>query len=629
MFDGASGGFQASRKARELFGFPADAEITLERFLGTVLPAHRARIRGTVQHLMEAGGEVDTQYPIARPDGSVRWIHSRGRSYPDPAGRPARVFGASVDVTDRALAEASRASQMRFERLLADLSARLVRISGGEVAGEIERALQEIGTFWDADRCALLSVRADRQFVHVEHAWYAEGLERVSGEINLIELFPWQYERLVLVGEPVAVTRIADTPPEAERDRQTWVAMGVRSVLTVPLAAREGIPWLLTINALREERHWEPELVPRLRLLGEVLLGALERTRAENLLRGAYAEVERLKQQLELENLYLRQENESRQGIGRIVGESPAMAAVLALVEQVAPTRSTVLIEGETGTGKELVANRIHELSPRSHRAMVKVNCAALPSTLVESELFGREKGAFTGAVSREAGRFEVADGSTLFLDEVAELPFELQSKLLRVLEEGRFERVGSARTLQTDVRVIAATNRDLAAEVEAGRFRRDLYFRLSVFPIRLPSLRERRGDVPLLVWSAVADFSSAMQKSIESIPREDMQRLERYEWPGNVRELRNVVERAMILGSGPVLRLEPPAGRSPAERAILSLDEAQRRQIAKALEAAGGRVSGPGGAAETLGIKPTTLRSRMERLGLDPRRGRGHRPPA
>jgi transcriptional regulator with GAF, ATPase, and Fis domain len=350
------------------------------------------------------------------------------------------------------------------------------------------------------------------------------------------------------------------------------------------------------------------------------------RKHSEEALRQSFAEVERLRSQLELENTYLRREYQLHHGSGRIVGESPAILQVLALVEQVAPTTSTVLIEGETGAGKELIAQRIHELSPRRNRPMVKVNCAALPSTLVESELFGREKGAFTGSVSREPGRFEVANGSTLFLDEVAELPLELQAKLLRVLEEGQFERVGSSRTLQTDVRVVAASNRDLRAEVEAGRFRRDLFFRLAVFPIRVPPLRERREDVPLLVWSAVEEFSRAMNRSVESIRRQDLERLQSYDWPGNVRELRNVVERALILSSGPVLHLDPPTAPATEADATMSLDEAQRRQITKVLEAAGGRISGPGGAAERLGLKPTTLRSRMQRLGLDPRRARGTR---
>jgi formate hydrogenlyase transcriptional activator len=358
------------------------------------------------------------------------------------------------------------------------------------------------------------------------------------------------------------------------------------------------------------------------RLLG-VSVDVTERRRSDDELQRSYEEVKRLRDQLELENTYLKQEHSLQHGHGRIVGESPAIVAVLELVEQVAPTETTVLVQGETGTGKELIAQRLHELSPRQSRPMVKVNCAALPSTLVESELFGREKGAYTGAVSREPGRFEVANGSTIFLDEIAELPLELQAKLLRVLEEGRFERVGSSRTLKTDVRVIAATNRDLEAEVDEGRFRRDLFFRLAVFPIRVPPLRERRSDVPLLVWAIVQELSPGMNKAVETIRREDMKKLQRYSWPGNVRELRNVVERAMILCTGPVLRIEPPVGSAPesgVDDAVLLMDEVQRRHILKVLETAGGRIRGSGGAAELLGLKPTTLRSRMQRLGIDPK---------
>jgi len=370
-------------------------------------------------------------------------------------------------------------------------------------------------------------------------------------------------------------------------------------------------------------RMQAPSATNPARLLG-VSVDVTERKGSEEELRQSYEEVQKLRQQLELENAYLQQEHRLQHGSGRIVGESPPIMEVLSLAEQVAPAMTTVLVEGETGTGKELIAQRIHELSPRKGRPIVKVNCAALPSTLVESELFGREKGAYTGAVSREAGRFEVADRSTIFLDEIAELPFELQAKLLRVLEEGRFERLGSSRTMKTDVRVIAATNRDLRAEIDAGRFRQDLFFRLAVFPIRVPPLRERRGDVPLLVWSIVQELSSGMNKAVETIRREDMERLQRYDWPGNVRELRNVVERAMILCNGPILRVAPPAGPHAGDLgddAALSMDEVQRRHILKVLETAGGRIRGSGGAAELLGLKPTTLRSRMQRLGLDPRR--------
>jgi transcriptional regulator with GAF, ATPase, and Fis domain len=439
--------------------------------------------------------------------------------------------------------------------------------------------------------------------------------------MDVREHFPWCLEQ-VTAGRPVDLTSIEDAPPEAARDLEVWRHFGVKSDLTIPLAAGGGpIIGALSLNTLESERPWPEALVKRIRLVAEVFANALERKHSEERLSRSFAEVTRLQAQLELENRYLQKEHDLLHGHGRIVGESPALLKVLGLAEQVAQTRTTVLIEGETGSGKELIARRIHELSPRRDRAMVKVNCAALPSTLVESELFGREKGAYTGAVSREPGRFEVANGSTIFLDEVAELPLELQAKLLRVLEQGEFERVGSSRTQQTDVRVIAATNRNLGAEVEAGRFRRDLFFRLAVFPIRVPPLRERRQDVPLLVWSAVGELSAAMNKSVESIRRHDLERLQRYDWPGNVRELRNLVERALILCHGPVLSIEPPLEATPGGEANLSLDEGQRRQIQKALEASGGRVSGPGGAAELLGLKPTTLRSKMERLGIAPRR--------
>jgi len=340
----------------------------------------------------------------------------------------------------------------------------------------------------------------------------------------------------------------------------------------------------------------------------------------ERQLQERVAEVEELRRRLELENLYLREEVKLIHRHGDIVGDSPAIREVLAQVEKVSGTGASVLLLGETGTGKELVAQRIHDLSPRRDRPMITVNCAALPPTLMESELFGREKGAYTGAVSREVGRFELADGSTLFLDEVGELSPDLQAKLLRALESGEFERVGSSRTLRVDVRVVAATNRDLAAAVREGSFRKDLFYRLNVFPIQVPALRERREDIPLLVWAFVEELGQSTGRAIEKIPQRAMESLQHYAWPGNVRELRNVVERSMILSRGGTLRLTLPEAGEAVAGEPLTLDEAQRRHIRKVVEACGGRISGPGGAAERLGLKPTTLRSRMERLGLGTR---------
>jgi PAS domain S-box-containing protein len=332
------------------------------------------------------------------------------------------------------------------------------------------------------------------------------------------------------------------------------------------------------------------------------------------------AEVNELRRRLELENLYLREEVKLVHRHGDINGDSPAIRAVLAQVEKVATTEASVLLLGETGTGKELLAQRIHDLSPRSGRPLIKVNCAALPPTLMESELFGREKGAYTGAVSREAGRFELADGSTLFLDEVGELSLDLQTKLLRVLQEGEYERVGSSRTRKVDVRIVAATNRDLAEAVREGDFRKDLFYRLNVFPIQVPPLRERREDIPLLVWAFVEELGRSTGRTIDRISQGAMERLQGYAWPGNVRELRNVVERSMILSHGGTLQIALPAAGESVSDQELTLDEVQRRHIRRVLEMTSGRISGPGGAAELLGLKPTTLRSRMERLGLNPR---------
>jgi PAS domain S-box-containing protein len=347
------------------------------------------------------------------------------------------------------------------------------------------------------------------------------------------------------------------------------------------------------------------------------LIDISEPRRAEQELRQAHAEIEKLKDQLHQQNASPRHKINLLHGQEQVIGQTQAVKQVLAQVEQVALTDATVLVLGETGTGKEMLASAIHQQSSRRDRTMVKVNCSALPATLVESELFGREKGAYTGALARQVGRFELAHGSTIFLDEVGELPAEVQVKLLRVLQEGNLERLGSPRSIQVDVRVIAATNRDLAQAVRAGRFREDLYYRLNVFPITVPPLRERREDIPLLVWAFVEEFGRKMGKSVRAIARGSMEALQRYPWPGNVRELRNIIERALITSTTPTLRIAPPEAANAVAAKSMALADAEREHILRVLELTHWRIRGPEGAAALLQIKPTTLESRMAKLGL------------
>jgi transcriptional regulator with GAF, ATPase, and Fis domain len=368
--------------------------------------------------------------------------------------------------------------------------------------------------------------------------------------------------------------------------------------------------------------------IPVLRAFAARAGAEIERLKADERLRQALAEVEALKNRLHAENVYLQEEIQGEHNFTEMVGSSPALLAALRQVEQVAATDSTVLILGETGTGKELIARGVHSRGARRDRPLVKVNCSAISAGLVESELFGHVKGAFTGALERRIGRFELADGGTIFLDEVGDLPLETQVKLLRVLQEREFEPVGSNRTLRVSVRVIAATNRDLQEAVAGGRFRADLFYRLNVVPIRVPPLRDRRADIPQLVMFFLARFAKEFGKPVEVVSQATMERLVAYDWPGNIRELQNIIERAAVLSSGRVLELGPdllPVGRrvealsgsgEPAGQA-LTLEEMERRHIRGALERSRWVIEGPAGAARALGLHPNTLRSRMARLAI------------
>ena len=398
-------------------------------------------------------------------------------------------------------------------------------------------------------------------------------------------------------------------------------SLGIQGFVDRPPASRRQIDRgrgdVDVVTALMNDQPWDAVTVSRFQAAADVFASALARKQTDEHLHRAYAEIQLLKEQLEKENSYLRQEIKLEYSHNGVVGNSAAIRGVLKKTEQVAGTDSAVLILGETGTGKELIARTIHEMSRRSKRAMVKTNCAALPATIIESELFGREKGAYTGALAREIGRFELADQSTIFLDEIGELPPEVQSKLLRVLQEGEFERLGSPRTIKVNVRVIAATSRDLSAMIKEGKFRQDLFYRLNVFPIVIPPLRERPEDIPALVWHILEDLGQRMGRSIEAVHASTMQELQKYSWPGNVRELRNVIERNLILNSGPTFRAEVPELEQKLSRDMRHLDEVESEYFRNVLQATGWRIRGKRGAAEILGVKPTTLEARMKKLGI------------
>jgi DNA-binding NtrC family response regulator len=509
--------------------------------------------------------------------------------------------------------------RLRFETLLAEISGRFVNLPADQVDGEIRGGQGRICEFLDLDRSSLGQV-PERQpgALPLTHIHQPQGGPPIPERPNATDLFPWTTQK-VLAGETVTITKMSDLPPEAWGDRESFGLYGTKSVVTVPLSVGGGpIFGFLTFSVMREEREWPETVVKGFRLIAQVFANALARKRAEEQLKKHVGEIEELKQRLEGENIYLQEEVQLLVEHSEIVGQSLAMKKVLAQVEQVAKTDSTVLILGETGTGKELLARAIHGMSGRKARLLVTVNCASLPPTLIESELFGRERGAYTGALTKMIGRFEIADGSTLFLDEIAEIPLELQSKLLRVLEEGNFERLGSTKTLHVDVRIISATNRDIAQEVQEGRFRKDLFYRLNVFPIVIPPLRERPEDIPLMVWAFVKEFQKKMGKKIESISKRAMESLQSYSWPGNVRELRNVIEHAMIVSSDETLVVHAPKLASSKTTDVPNLEDMERRHIVSVLERNGWRVGGKGGAAEVLGVKRSTLYSRMKKLGIN-----------
>ena len=505
-----------------------------------------------------------------------------------------------------------------------------------DLAGVLEAVARALKPFIPVDAIAAITIDGG---VARTHALHVEGVERRPGEPveeTMARALDIPREEILAVQsgfplkgtgtEYVGRTRRAYVSQDLAEDRlfaedERLLSYGVHSYVRTPLFVRDRQIGSIAFARI-EQKRFTPEEAELLEEVSRPIATAVSNSLA-------FAEIARLKDRLQEENLVLKEEIDQESMFEEIVGSSREIRGVLSRVEKVARTDSTVLLCGETGTGKELIARAIHRLSPRSAHALIKVNLAALPEGLVASELFGHEKGAFTGALQRRIGRFELAAGGTLFLDEVSELPGEMQVALLRVLQEGEFERVGGSRTLHTDARVIAATNRDLAAAVREGKFREDLYYRLNVFPIELPPLRERRSDIPVLVEYFVARHAARLGKRIRRVEKKTMDLFLAYPWPGNVRELQNVIERAAILTDGDTLRLEENGlGRqqtgTPAPASLpTNLQGEEKRMIEAALAQTRGRVSGPAGAAARLRIPSTTLESKIRKLRIDKHRFR------
>src|SRR3984885_15322008 len=534
-----------------------------------------------------------------------------------------------IDITGRRRTEeVLRKSEERNRSLLEVNNAIITNLSQEALLRSISEALHRVIAF---DRCAITLYQPERDsflFLAVEGElssdYFRPGLEIPRSETSIGWVFNHRQPLL---------RRDLQTECQYANERRLC-AEGIQSLCVVPLAFQGKCIGALSVVSQKRDQYSDQAAAFLQDAANQITL-AIQNMQS-------YQEINNLKARLESENVYLREEILTEHNFEEIIGNSPALLKSLHAVAQVAPTEATVLICGETGTGKELVARAIHSRSGRNGRALVNVNCSAISAGLVESELFGHMKGAFTGAIDRRIGRFELAHGGTIFLDEIGELSLETQVKLLRVLQEHEFEPVGSSRPLRVDVRVIAATNRDLREAVESGRFRSDLFYRLNVFPIGLPPLRERRSDIPQLVAFYIARFSKRLGKKIDGVSRESMQNLMNYPWPGNIRELQNVIERAAILATEPTLRLDlqlmpilssktdgefmamsAPDNEQASTRS-LTLDEVDRNHILAVLQQTGGVIDGPKGAAKMVNIHPNTLRHRMKKLGIT---GPRHRP--
>jgi PAS domain S-box-containing protein len=555
---------------------------------------------------------VDRPLTAVRNDGAVVPIEIRLKTVADAA--IPHLFASLTDVTERVRQEArhaaTAAAQLHVQRVIADLAARLVTVDDIALDEAIVDGLRQVAEALKLDQAIFWHNPLD-QAIPPRYSW-SRSPQPPSAALSSLLLIATKLDP----GATACFTRLEDVPGAGETLRR----QGMRSLAVIPVETAGGdalARGALAFSSGAVDQEWPPLAIEQLRAVSGILGQALAR-RAELMPSRAFEESRRTRENEPAGSFQSRPRGSMARVSRLIVCEGPALRPALTQIDQVAQTPATVLLLGETGVGKDVFAQAIHELSPRSHRQMIRVSCAAIPSALIESELFGRERGAFTGALTRQIGRFEAAHQSTLFLDEIGDLPAEVQVKLLRVLQERVIERLGSVQPIKVDVRIIAATNRNLEQAVRDKTFREDLFYRLNVFPIVVPPLRERVEDIPALAWEFVDEFSKTFGKPIESISKESMRQFQQYQWPGNVRELRNVIERAMILATGPCLTVplpdSGPVHHSPSGQTLRSLEI---DHIRATLESTNWRVRGHGGAAERLGLKPTTLEGRMAKLGL------------
>ena len=564
----------SNHKFRELFGYTLEDMPTLEQWFELAYPdpAYRQTVVSEWQEAAKiaqnAGAEfAPIEVTITCKDGSNRYVEVVGKLLDD------RVLGVFNDLTDSKRADA--ALQESENKLRAIINHQF----------QLTGLLDTDGRQLMANETALNLIGATEEEVLGKRFWETPWW---SHSRDLQEIL----KQAVIDAAGGEFVRFEAIHPNIHGEERLHD---------------------ISLKPLRDTNGKVTHIVPEARDITDL-------KQAEAALHQALAELEQMKNRLEDENVYLQEEIRLDHNFGEIIGRSQPIKNILGQIEQVAATDATVLILGETGTGKELIARAVHELSDRNSRPLVKVNCAALPATLIESELFGHEKGAFTGALSRRIGRFELADRGTIFLDEIGDLPLELQAKLLRVLQEGEFERLGSPDTITVDVRVLAATNRNLEKIIQKGDFREDLFYRLNVYPVTIPPLRETREDIPLLVKHFVDKYSAKIGKKIDNIPKTVMKILQSYHWPGNVRELENIIERGLVISRGNKLEIGdwlPRDEKHELRKKIPTLNELERDHILKVLDLTSWRVSGSGGAAEKLGLKPTTLEARMKKLDI------------